>query len=99
MKRTAIISISLLLASPSAFSTTSGIDIRVHDVEVYQAQDGANLTQRSVIAHVNEKFSGNAKIYVNNSKIYQKQQGQNGTQSATIATICENDCTRPFKPQ
>lgn len=98
MKGIAILSAGVLLLSSNVFAT-DGIDIRVHDVEIYQAQDGSNLTQRGVIGHVTDKFSGNAKIYVNNSKIYQKQQGQNGTQSATIATICDCDTTKPYKAQ
>ncbi|QLQ32618.1 MAG: hypothetical protein HZT40_14650 [Candidatus Thiothrix singaporensis] len=95
MKVIAVISALLVFGSASAFATGSDIDMHVHDVEIFQAQDGTDLTQRAVISHVNDQFVGQAKIYVHNSKIYQKQKGQNGTQSATIATICDCDTTRP----
>ncbi|WML91831.1 hypothetical protein [Thiothrix lacustris] len=94
MKRIAALSAMLVFASASAFATEVDIDMLVHDVEIYQAQDGTDLTQRAVISHVNDQFDGRAKIYVHNSKIYQKQKGQNGTQSATIATICDCDTTK-----
>lgn len=92
---TRIAAFSALLAFASVPALATDIDMHIHDVEIYQAQDGADLTQRAVIAHVNDSFTGQAKIYVHNSKIYQKQKGQNGTQSATIATICDCDTTKP----
>ncbi|EIJ33702.1 hypothetical protein [Thiothrix nivea] len=95
MKGIAIISALLLLGSTSAFATGTNIDMHIHDVEIFQAQDGTDLTQRAVVSHVTDQFAGQANIYVHNSKIYQKQRGQNGTQSATIATICDCDTTRP----
>lgn len=90
MKRIAALSAVLVFASASAFATDVDIDMLVHDVEIFQAQDGTDLTQRAVISHVNDQFDGRAKIYVHNSKIYQKQTGQKGSQSATIATIYED---------
>ncbi len=90
MKRILAISAVLVLSSTSVFATEVDVDMLIHDVEIYQAQEGADLTQRAVISHVNDKFDGRAKIYVHNSKIYQKQQGQKGSQSATIATIYED---------
>lgn len=90
MKRILAISAVLVLSNTSVFATEVDVDMLIHDVEIYQAQDGVDLTQRAVISHVNDKFDGRAKIYVHNSKIYQKQQGQKGSQSATIATIYED---------
>ncbi|UOG93519.1 MAG: hypothetical protein L3K52_07275 [Candidatus Thiothrix sulfatifontis] len=90
MKGIAALSAALLLSSASAFATDVDVDMLIHDVEIYQAQDGTDLTQRAIISHVNDKFDGRAKIYVHNSKIYQKQTGQKGSQSATIATIYED---------
>jgi hypothetical protein len=90
MKRIAALSAALVFSSASAFATDVDVDILVHDVEIFQAQDGTDLTQRAVISHVNDQFDGRAKIYVHNSKIYQKQTGQKGSQSATIATIYED---------
>ena len=72
MKRIAALSAVLVFASASAFATEVDIDMLVHDVEIFQAQDGTDLTQRAVISHVNDQFDGRAKIYVHNSKIYQK---------------------------
>ena len=34
----------LVFASASAFATEVDIDMLVHDVEIYQAQDGTDLT-------------------------------------------------------
>jgi hypothetical protein len=93
MKGIAVFSAFLAIASTSAFATD--IDMHIHDVEIYQAQDGTDLTQRAVISHVNDQFTGQTKIYVHDAKIYQKQKGQNGMQSATIATICDCDTTKP----
>ncbi len=90
MKGITALSAALLLSSASAFATDVDVDMLIHDVEIYQAQDGTDLTQRAIISHVNDKFDGRAKIYVHNSKIYQKQTGQKGSQSATIATIYED---------
>lgn len=90
MKGILAISAVLVLSSASVFATGVDVDMLIHDVEIYQAQDGTDLTQRAVISHVNDKFDGRAKIYVHHSKIYQKQQGQKGSQSATIATIYED---------
>ncbi|OQX15872.1 MAG: hypothetical protein BWK73_05680 [Thiothrix lacustris] len=90
MKGIAALSAALLFSSASAFATDVDVDMLIHDVEIYQAQDGTDLTQRAIISHVNDKFDGRAKIYVHNSKIYQKQTGQKGSQSATIATIYED---------
>ena len=90
MKGILAISAALLFSSASAFATDVDVDMLIHDVEIYQAQDGTDLTQRAVISHVNDNFDGRAKIYVHHSKIYQKQQGQKGSQSATIATIYQD---------
>lgn len=90
MKRITVLSAVLAFSSASAFATEVDVDMLIHDVEIYQAQDGTDLTQRAVISHVNDKFGGRAKIYVHNSKIYQEQKGQRGSQSATIATIYED---------
>lgn len=81
------------LASTSAFAT-SNIVVNVHDVGIFQAQDGYDLTQTAAIADVNKDFTGNTNIYVHDSSIYQKQRGQGGKQTATIATICDCDITQ-----
>lgn len=84
-----------LFAASSAYAGNADIDIHVHDVEIYQAQDGVDLTQQAAIASVNDQYAGTANLYVHNAKIYQKQKGQGGKQSATIATVC--DC-QAYKP-
>ena len=64
----------------------------LHDVGIYQAQDGFDLTQKAAIANVTDQYAGQTNIYVHHAKIYQKQKGQGGKQTATIATICA-ECT------
>ncbi len=92
MTRMSLAIAALAFVSTAAFATTSDIDINVHDVGIYQAQDGFDLNQRAAIANVTDQYTGNTNIYVHHAKIYQKQKGQGGKQTATIATICA-ECT------
>ncbi len=91
MTRMSLAIVALAFASSAAFAT-SDIDINVHDVGIYQAQDGFDLTQKAAIANVTDQYAGQTNIYVHHAKIYQKQKGQGGKQTATIATICA-ECT------
>lgn len=97
MKKVAALVASIaFFAASSAFATdhqgiggNADIEIHVHDVEIYQAQDGTDMIQRAAIARVDKNYAGTALLHVHNASIQQQQKGQGNTQTATIASICD----------